>query len=220
MLTVILPKLRNLNSLIKTITIFISILCIKTNESINSVQDSTSKIVNVLVFIFPGGKSHNFIFRNLFDYTSERMNKEKTGIKYNFDILVHNYDKYIWDNTTYRIFGYGDVDKYKEKFFDLMENSKNDPVLGYNNFNKAMIYFYQEFFQSGILEKLRKTQYEVIMADLNNCLSTFLSLELNIKKKIYMNPTCTYTLFNQVFEYNASYNPIIRYSIYRSHDIF
>jgi len=194
----------------------IVLLSIITSNQINksgedsSIKSNELKLRDVLVFIFPGGKSHNFVFRNLFEYTNKRAMKEEKDFKYIFHILVHNFDISIWENSGHKIYGYGDENSYKEKFFDAMEEAKNDPIMGYMGFNNAMKHLYNEFLnEKGLLELLKKINFEVIISDITNLLTIFLSKELNIEKKIYVNPTCIFTWLNTLMEYNPGYTPSI-----------
>ncbi len=165
-------------------------------------------IRNVLVFIFPGGKSHNFVFKTLFEYTYNRALKEEDKFKYVFHILVHNFDVPIWKNSDHKIYGYGDENSYKEKFFDAMEEAKNDPVMGYMGFNNAMKHLYRDFLNEAILmETLKQIKFELIISDIVNLLNVFLARELKIPKKIYVNPTCAYAWLNTLIEYNPAYVP-------------
>jgi len=65
------------------------------------------------------------------------------------------------------------------------------------------------FHDPTIIDKLRAVKYEMILTDITNMLTNHLSSELNIAKKMYVNPTCVYTWYNDVFEYNPTYNPLI-----------
>ena len=95
---------------------------------------STKEIKNILVYSFPGGKSHSFIFRELFDYTQARMKEENPNVELNFKIIIHNYDMELWENSPYDVIGYGDKLAYEEKFQIALEMVMEDPVFGYNNF--------------------------------------------------------------------------------------
>ena len=100
---------------------------------------------NILMFTFPGGKSHCFIFLTLLQYTINQLKEERQNMKYVFHILVHNYDKSSWSkinvsSDNYKIYGFGSVDKYDEAFLAEMAYAKEDPVFGYNKFNEAMIF--------------------------------------------------------------------------------
>lgn len=186
------------------------------NNSLNENNNNNSEFTtrNVLVFIFPGGKSHNFVFKNLFEYTNNRALKEEKQFKYIFHILVHNFDVPIWENSGHKIYGYGDENLYKEKFFDAMEEAKNDPIMGYMGFNNAMKHLYNDFLnEANLLETLKQIKFEVIISDITNLLNIFLARELKITKKIYVNPTCVYTWLNTLMEYNPSYAPSIGTSL-------
>jgi hypothetical protein len=170
---------------------------------------STKEIKNILVFSFPGGKSHSFIFKELFDYTTKRIAQENTELEYKFHVIIHNYDMDLWKNTNYNLYGFGDKDKYEDKFQKALEMVREDPVLGYNNFNKAMIHLYEDFLKDNVLEKLNGVKYDLLLSDVVNFITPFLRSVYNIEKCIYLNPTCVFTWLNNAFEYNASYHPVI-----------
>lgn len=185
-----------------------------TNSQQPSQESNDLNIRNVLVFIFPGGKSHNFVFKNLFEYTNNRAIKEEKQFKYAFYILVHNFDLPIWADSGHKVYGYGDENLYKEKFFDAMEEAKNDPIMGYMGFNNAMKHLYNDFLnEADLLPILKKIKFEVIISDIANLLNIFLARELNIPKKIYVNPTCVYSWLNTLIEYNPAYSPSIGTSL-------
>jgi len=181
------------------------------NNQKNSPEIKNKQVKNILVFSFPGGKSHIFIFRELFKYTKRRIAKEQPDVELNFYVLVHNFDRNIWEDSDYKVFGYGDVKSYEEQFFKAMENAKEDPVLGYDNFNKAMIHLYHDFMKDGILEKLKNLDvtFDMLITDVTNYVSPMLIKEFDIKNSMYMNPTCIFTWTEEVIEYNSSYHPLI-----------
>ena len=51
---------------------------------------------NILLFAFPGGKSHVFIFKELIRTTINK--QQNSNERYKFHILVHNYDIKLWKN--------------------------------------------------------------------------------------------------------------------------
>lgn len=172
--------------------------------------ESVNKHRNILAFVFPGGKSHHFIFKTLFDYVNKRLKEDKSEISYNFTLIVHNIDKKLWDNLNYTTIGYGNIENYEEKFHNAMEHAKSDPVLGYNSFNLAMMHMYDDFLaDSKILNILKQTKWDMILSDITNSLSVFLRQQLNISKSIYLNPTCVFTWLLNTFEYNAAHVPLI-----------
>lgn len=169
------------------------------------------EIKNVLVFCFPGGKSHTFVFRELFEYTSTRLEEENRNIRYNFTILAHNSDADLWETPrpNINVIGFGEVSDYEEKFQKAMEMGKEDPIFGYGNFNKAMVHVYYDFLRGNTLQRLKGMKFDLMMCDVINFLTLFLRIELNIPMKLYLNPTCVYTIINEVYEYNASYMPML-----------
>lgn len=181
----------------------------KTAKEVNHTLTEGDKMENILVFIFPGAKSHTFIFRELFKYTLERIKGKNVNMKYKFHLLVHNFDKPLWEGSPHNIIGYGDVKSYEDKFFKAMAMAKDDPVMGYNNFNKAMIHLYQDFLKDGIIDEIRGNHYDLLISDIVNVVSILLKKELSIEKYMYVNPTCVYTWLNESFEYNAAYHPLI-----------
>lgn len=170
---------------------------------------SNKSIKNILVFSFPGGKSHNFIFKELFSHTQRRLEQENPNVEYKFHLIVHNYDLSIWEDSPYNVIGYGDKEKYEEKFQKALEMVREDPVLGYNNFNKAMIHLYNDFLNDNTHEKLKGVTYDLMISDVVNYITPFLRSIFKIEKCIYVNPTCVYIWINGAFEYNASYHPVI-----------
>src|SRR4051812_4823321 len=114
----------------KIIVFFLLVLAIS--------SDKVTK--NILAFTFPGGKSHTFVFKEVFNYTINKLQKDNPNVEYKFHILSHNSDKQSWANTDYKVYGFGDVSQYEEKFFQALEQARQDPVLGYMNFNNAMIH--------------------------------------------------------------------------------
>jgi hypothetical protein len=164
---------------------------------------------NILAFTFPGGKSHTFVFKEVFSYTINKLKLENPDVEYKFHILSHNFDKPLWTDTDFPIYGFGDVNLYQEKFFQALEQARSDPVLGYMNFNNAMIHLYNDFLNDNVLEQLRNIKFDLIIADVINILSVFLRDELNIPLKIYLNPTCILTWQNEVFEFNPAYIPLL-----------
>jgi hypothetical protein len=164
---------------------------------------------NILVFCFPGGKSHNFVFKEAFSHTLNRIKTQNKDYEIKFHVIIHNFDVDLWKDTEHNIIGYGDKATYEVKFRQGMEMAKEDPVMGYNNFNRAMIHLYEDFLKDGILDKLKESHFDMFISDIVNYLTIFLKHELRIKKSMYVNPTCIYTWFNEAFEYNPSYHPLI-----------
>ena len=170
---------------------------------------STKEIKNILVYSFPGGKSHSFIFRELFDYTQARMREENPNFEIKFKIIIHNYDMELWENSPYDLIGYGDKHAYEDKFQKALEMVREDPVFGYNNFNKALINLNNDFLKDNIIEKLKGVKYDLFITDVVSMIAPFLRQALDIKKSMAMNPTCVFVWINGAFEYNAAYHPLI-----------
>ena len=168
-----------------------------------------SKLIekNILVLVFPGGKSHNFVMKELFDYSLEN---QKT-FKYNYHILVHNWDKDAWDNAghDYTIHGFGDNDLFDKIFNSALELVRIDPIFGYTNFNKAMLHILDQFMKSELLEEFRKLKYDMIISDIPNFLMKFLRTELKIPLVMYLCPPGLPNIFYELFEINPATLPAI-----------
>lgn len=210
------------NILIFTI-LFISLFCFS-----KSIED---KIIekNILVVIFPGARSHNFVIKSLFDYTfkdnndisetendinkskNNTYNKAENNIKFknNYHIIVHSFDVDLWNDPRYTIYGYGEKETYTEKITAAIEEVQVDPVFGYTNFNKAMIYIFDSFMESGYLESMKKIKFDTLITDVPNYISKMLYIELKINNHIYLSPPCLPNLNYYMFEINPSYTPAI-----------
>jgi hypothetical protein len=160
------------------------------------------KIKNILVIIFPGGKSHHFVMKKLFDFVLN--SKNKSNYIYNFHILVHNYDKEFWLNApkSYKIYGFGDVNKFDIIFNKALLKVREDPVFGYKDFHKAMIHIMNEFATSEILNVLQKLKFDMIITDIPNCIFKFLKEKLEIKLSLFLSPPAVPNLFYGLFELN------------------
>lgn len=156
----------------------------------------------ILVNIFPGAKSHNFVMKELFDYT-RTMNET-----YEYHILIHNSDVLLW-NENYKLYSYGDLDKFDVFFKQAIDEVQRDPVFGYTKFNKAMIHIYEQFLESNVLNELKKINFDMLITDIPNYLSLFLKNELQIPNSMYLSPPCVPNLFYEDFELNSSYVPSI-----------
>lgn len=175
---------------------------------INNNNDNEKPEKNILVLVFPGGKSHNFVMKELFDFS---LQNEK-NFKYNFHILVHNWDKDFWTNyqQEYKIYGFGDIPQFDIIFNSALDFVRKDPVFGYTKFNKAMIHILDQFMQSGLLESaFRQANFDMIITDIPNFLFKFLRTELKIKLAMYLSPPALPNLYYNLFEINASTLPAI-----------
>ncbi len=165
-------------------------------DNINNIQNKIEK--NILVLVFPGGKSHNFVMKELFDFSK---NNEKK-FKYNYHILVHNWDRDFWDNFSnieYKVYGFGDIESFDIIFNSSLDLVREDPIFGYSKFNKAMIHILGEFMDSNLLEKeFRNRKFDMILTDVPNFLYKFLRSELKIPLSFYLSPPALPNLF-----YNA-----------------
>ena len=128
---------------------------------------------NIILFTFPGGKSHCFIFKSLIFTTLSKLKVERPNTHYVFHILVHNYDVDLWkeleDNEDVKIYGFCSISNYNKVFLTAMAYAKEDPIFGYNKFNEAMIFINDEFLNSGILEQLQKMpRFDLIITDGND----------------------------------------------------
>lgn len=161
---------------------------------------------NILVNVFPGGRSHNFVLKELFEYSKQNENK----YEYIYHVLVHNVDKDVWpENSHYKIYSYGSIEKFGVVFNEALELVRKEPVWGYSNFNKAMVFICEEFMKSGVLNELRKVKFDMSMSDIPNFIHKFLVEELDIKLNTYVCPPSLPNLFWDLFEFNPSYLPAI-----------
>lgn len=175
-----------------------------------------SKTKHILMFTFPGGKSHCFIFQELLRTTWRKLKEDRPDMTYKFHVLIHNYDIGLWNELSdskdnFELYGFGSVDLYDKKFVAAMDLAKEDPIFGYKKFNEAMIFLNEEFLNSGILNLFKSLsfKFDLIVTDVINMISPFIRRELNIKKQIYVNPTCIYTWVVPNMEYNSAYEPFI-----------
>lgn len=173
------------------------------NNNIKIVQENNNnKIKNILVIIFPGGKSHHFVMKKLFDFTLKQ--KNKSNFTYNFHILVHNYDKDFWEGApeNYKIYGFGDIKKFDIIFNKSLEKVREDPIFGYDSFSKAMIHIIEEFASSKLFNVLEKLNFDMIITDIPNCIFKFLKDNLGIKLALYLSPPAVPNLFYGLLEIN------------------
>lgn len=194
---------------------FILFLVFILGAVISSENKNENSTKNILMFTFPGGKSHVFIFLELLRTTFNKLKVERPNTKYKFHVLVHNYDINLWDELEgyedYQLYGFGSVQDYDVKFIAAMDLAKEDPIFGYKKFNEAMIFLNGEFLNSGVLQKLKNMPFtfDLIITDVINLVAPFLKRELNIPKMMYVNPTCIYTWVMPNMEYNAAYAPVL-----------
>jgi len=178
------------------------------NNDNNHQQRQEKQEKNILVLVFPGGKSHNFVMKELFDFSM----KNSKNFKYNYHILVHNWDKDFWTNyqQVYKILGFGDIPQFDLIFKSALDLVRKDPIFGYTKFNRAMIHILDQFMQSGLLEgALRQTNFDMIMTDIPNFLFKFLRSELKIKLALHLSPPALPNLFYNLFEINAATLPAL-----------
>jgi hypothetical protein len=128
----------------------------------------------MIVIIFPGGISHNYIFQNLFDYSISHENI----FKYEYHIVSHKIDSKIWEekiqnkSSSYKLFTYGNASSYKKAFEEAVEIMNNNPIFGFSGFNKAMILNIRHFMESDILQtfKMKQNEYKNDYNKINNML--------------------------------------------------
>lgn len=192
-----------------TIFIFLNIVSLAYANQNNSNKSSDTSISNnkkenknILVIIFPGGKSHHFVMKKLFDFAINDNNRNQ--FNYNFHILVHNYDKDFWRNapSSYKIYGFGDRESFDVIFNKSLEKVREDPVFGYQPFSKAMVHILEEFANSEIINEIQKTKFDMIVTDIPNCIFKFLKEKLDIKLSLYISPPNVPNLFYGLFELN------------------
>lgn len=170
----------------------------------NQMTDNLKPIKNILVNVFPGGKSHNFVLKELFDYS---LNNEK-DFEYRYHVLVHNWDKDAWPvNGPYKVYGYGDMKLYDVIFNEALDLVRKDPIFGYGKFNKAMVHIYEQFLESGIYDQFKNINFETIITDIPNFLTIFLRKFLNIKNNVFVSPPSLPNLYYKLFEMNPTYLP-------------
>ena len=200
------------------IILLISVKCIE-NEITNNKE---KKIKRMLVFMFPGGKTHNYVLQNLFDYSLSHEDK----YKYEYHILVHKIDEKVWLNkvkenpSSYKIYPYGDVVEYKKLFEEGIEDMNDNPTSGYSGFNRAILLNIKHFLESDILkefkakqkeynEKYNEDYFHMVTSDTPNFIHKLLYQELNIKLSLYLVPALIPQIFYSNFEMNPSYFPTI-----------
>ena len=176
----------------------------------------------ILIIILPGAHSHNFVFQNLTDYTISHEDK----YNYEYHIISHKIDSEIWEkkiksnNTSYKLYTYGDISSYKETFEKGVEDMNNNPSFGLSGFNNAIILNYRHFLESDILTQLRKIQneyrkkynadyYHMIATDVPNFIHKLLYQELKIKLCLYLQPALIPQIYYTNFEMNTAYMPTI-----------
>jgi len=165
-------------------------------------ENKTQKIKNIIVIIFPGGKSHHFVMKKLFDFAINT--KNKSNYNYNFHMVVHNYDKDFWENApeAYKIYGFGDKEKFDIIFNKALDKVREDPIFGYDTFSKAMIHIINEFGDSKIINEIQKTKYDMIISDIPNSIFKFIKKKLDIKLSLFLSPPAVPNLFYGLFELN------------------
>ena len=93
-----------------------------------SIMLETKKL---LMIIFPGGTSHNFVLKSLFNYTTTHQDK----YKYEYHIIVHNIDVNIWrdlnESQGYYLYNYGDVEQSREHLIKSLEMMNDNPNFGF-----------------------------------------------------------------------------------------
>ena len=171
-----------------------------------SIMLETKKL---LMIIFPGGTSHNFVLKSLFNYTTTHQDK----YKYEYHIIVHNIDVNIWrdlnESQGYYLYNYGDVEQSREHLIKSLEMMNDNPNFGFLGFNKGMIFHCKEFMESGLLQRLKGHHFDAIATDVPTFIHVLLAKELNITNKIYISPPALPQVFYHNFEINPSYTPSV-----------
>jgi len=172
---------------------------------VTSYSQNTPKIKkNILVNIFPGGRSHNFVVKELFDFSL----KNSKEIEYVYHILVHNVDKAAWPTDgPYKVYGYGDIHYYEEEFSKALDLVTKHPVFGFTRFNKAICHAYEEFLKSGLVEELKKIKFDMLITDIPNFISVFAREYFEIEHSVYLSPPSVPNLFYNLFELNSTILP-------------
>ena len=175
------------------------------------------QIKRILINIFPGGKTHNYVIKNLFDYTLEN----EDTFKYEYHIIIHEIDIETWKkeielkSNNYFIYNYGNKTIFKELFGKSIEEMNKNPNYGFLNFNKGMKHNIREFIESGIIEKLKQKSnneedyFNIIGTDVPNYINKLLQSVFKIKLKMYIFPPAIPQIFFSNFELNPSYTPTV-----------
>ena len=167
-------------------------------------QNSPKIKKNILVNIFPGGRSHNFVVKELFDHSL----KNSKEIEYEYHILVHNVDRTAWPaDGPYKVYGYGDIAYYEEEFSKALDLVTKHPVFGFTRFNKAICHAYEEFLKSGLVEELKKIKFDMLITDIPNFISVFAREFFEIEHSVYLSPPSIPNLFYNLFELNSTILP-------------
>lgn len=163
----------------------------------------------LLMIIFPGGTSHHFVIKSLFDYTVSHQDK----FTYEYHMIIHNIDKKNWEavssHPNYHLYHYGDIAQCKEHLINSIAMFNSNPNFGFMNFNKGMKYHIKEFMESGILNKLKHIHFDTIGSDIPTYIQVILAKELSIKNKIYISPPAIPQILYRNFELNPSYTPAV-----------
>ena len=186
--------------IVTLISIFVSSNQIITQDSIK--PEKIKK--NILVNVFPGGRSHNFVLKSLFDHSLDH----QKDFEYVYHILVHNTDKSAWpSNGPYKIYGYGNVTFYEQVFSLALEEVQKDPVFGFHQFNYAMKKTLEEFINSGLIQEFNKLKFDMLITDIPNFISVFAREHFNIEHSVYLSPPSLPNVFFNLFELNSGILP-------------
>lgn len=196
------------------------------NQQDQSLSNSTSTknlpTKRIIAIIFPGGRTHNFVYQNLFDYTVLHEDK----FRYEYYLITHKADYDLWEEhfakqgESFKYFIYGDKDSYDKSFNQAVEIMNENAKLGFSGFGRAMISNLQQFMESGILSKLKKLQtdsksktgedfFHMIITDVPNYIHKVIYQELDLKLSVYLVPALIHQVLYPNFEFNPSYNPTI-----------
>ena len=192
------------------------------NKATYQLEQNNITIKRMIVIPIPGGHTHNYVIQNLFDYSISHQDK----YKYEYHIISHRIDSKIWedkireDNSSYKLYAYGDNFTYRETFEQAIENMNNNPTFGFSGFNKAIILNIKHFMEGDILQQLKKQQNEykqkynedyfnMIITDIPNFIHKLIYQELNIKLCLYLLPALSPQILYPNFELNPNYMPTI-----------
>ena len=188
--------------------------CLITLLYINQMNSLPTK--RILQVMFPGGRTHNYVIKNLFNYT---LHNEKI-YNYEYYIVIHNIDTDTWKDLIEKfpkkvfVYGYGKKEIFKDMFGKSLDEMNKNPMFGFLNFNKGMKFNIKEFMESDILKTLKNLNtngdfFDIISTDVPNFIHKVIQSELKIKKKMYlMPPVLPQTLYRN-YELNPSYTPTI-----------
>ena len=170
----------------------------------------------LLQIMFPGGRTHNYVIKNLFNYTLYN----EDIFNYEYHIIVHNIDTDTWEDLQKKfpnkvfIYGYGKKEIFKDMFGKALIEMNQNPSFGFFNFNKGMKFNIKEYMESDILQRLKKLNsngnyFDIISTDVPNFIHKVTQHVLKIEKKMYLMPPVLPQILYRNYELNPSYTPTV-----------